>query len=58
MVQGRFLNRTSIPFDLYLDSELSKNSGFQAHYNANQNKPFFSGYIDNDGELKAVVLQF
>jgi hypothetical protein len=57
MVQGRFQQKR-IPFDLYLDSELSKNSGFQAHYNANQNKPFFSGYIDNDGELKAVVLQF
>jgi hypothetical protein len=27
-----------LSFDLYLDSELSKNSGFQAHYNANQNQ--------------------
>jgi hypothetical protein len=34
------------PFDLYLDSELSKNSGFQAHYNANQNQTIFSGYLD------------
>jgi hypothetical protein len=33
-----FSTETSIPFDLYLDSELSKNSGFQAHYNANQNQ--------------------
>jgi hypothetical protein len=24
-----------------LDSELSKNSGFQAHYNANQNQTIF-----------------
>jgi hypothetical protein len=52
------LNRNIYPFDLYLDSELSKNSGFQAHYNANQNQTIFSGYLDNDGELKAAVLQF
>jgi hypothetical protein len=53
-----FSTETSIPFDLYLDSELSKNSGFQAHYNANKNKTIFSGYLDKDGELKAAVLQF
>jgi hypothetical protein len=49
---------TSIPFDLYLDADLSKNSGFQSHYNANQNQTIFSGYLDKDGELKAAVLQF
>lgn len=53
-----FSTETSIPFDLYLDSELSKNSGFQSHFNANQNQTIFSGYLDNDGELKAAVLQF
>jgi hypothetical protein len=58
MVKDDFSTETSIPFDLYLDSELSKNSGFQAHYNANQNQTIFSGYLDNDGELKAAVLQF
>ena len=53
-----FSTENSIPFDLYLDSELSKNSGFQSHYNANKNQTLFSGYLDNDGELKAAVLQF
>jgi hypothetical protein len=53
-----FSTENSIPFDLYLDSELSKDSGFQSHYNANKNQTLFSGYLDNDGELKAAVLQF
>lgn len=53
-----FSTENSIPFDLYLDSELSKNSGFRSHYNTNQNETIFSGYLDNDGELKAAVLQF
>lgn len=53
-----FSTETSIPFDLYLDAELSKNSGFQSHYNANKNQTIFSGYLDKDGELKAAVLQF
>jgi hypothetical protein len=53
-----FSTETSIPFDLYLDSELSKNSQFQAHYNANKNQTVFIGYLDKDGELKAAVLKF
>lgn len=53
-----FSTETTIPFDLYLDAELSKKSGFQAHYNAHKNQTIFSGYLDKDGELKAAVLQF
>jgi hypothetical protein len=53
-----FSTETTIPFDLYLDTELSKNSGFQAHYNAHKNQTIFSGYLDKDGEIKAAVLQF
>jgi hypothetical protein len=53
-----FSTETSIPFDLYLDSELSKNSQFQAHYNANKNQTVFIGYLDKDGELIAAVLKF
>jgi hypothetical protein len=53
-----FSTENSIPFDLYLDSELSKKSGFQAHFNANNKQTIFDGYLDNDGEIKAAVLKF
>jgi len=53
-----FSTEFSIPFDIYLDSELSKNSGFEAHYNANQNTTIFNGWLDKDGELSKAVLKF
>lgn len=53
-----FSTEFSIPFDVHLDSELSKNSGFQAHYNANQNKTIFNGWLDKDGELSRALLKF
>lgn len=53
-----FSTEFSIPFDIYLDSELSKNSGFQTHYNANSNKTIFNGWLDKDGELSKAVLKF
>jgi hypothetical protein len=49
-------NRNIYPFDLYLDSELSKNSGFQAHYNANQNQTIL--VVISITMAKAAVLQF
>lgn len=53
-----FSTEFSIPFDIYLDSELSKKSGFQSHYNANSNKTIFNGWLDKDGELSKAVLKF
>lgn len=53
-----FSTEFSIPFDLYLDTELSKKSGFEAHYNANQNKTIFDGWLDKDGELSKALLKF
>lgn len=53
-----FSTEFSLPFDLYLDSDLSKNSGFQSHFNANQNQTKFNGYLDKDGELSAATLKF
>lgn len=53
-----FSTEFSIPFDIYLDSELSKKSGFQSHYNADSNKTIFNGWLDKDGELSKAVLKF
>ncbi|MBC7847274.1 MAG: hypothetical protein H7Y10_12355 [Flavobacterium sp.] len=53
-----FSTEFSIPFDLYLDTELSKKSGFEAHFNANQNKTIFDGFLDKDGELSKALLKF
>ncbi len=53
-----FSTEFSIPFDIYLDSELSKKSGFEAHFNANQNKTIFDGWLDKDGELSKAILKF
>lgn len=53
-----FSTEASFPFDLYLDSELSKSTGFQAHYNANQNQTIFPGYLDKDGVISDAVLKF
>jgi hypothetical protein len=53
-----FSTEFSIPFDIYLDSELSKKSGFEAHFNANQNKTIFPGWLDKDGELSKALLKF
>lgn len=53
-----FSTEQSFPFDLYLDSELSKNSGFQEHYNANKNQTIFQGHLDKDGEVIDAVLTF
>jgi hypothetical protein len=53
-----FSTEISFPFDLYLDSELSKNSGFQDHYNANNNQTSFSGILDKDGEIGDAILTF
>jgi hypothetical protein len=53
-----FSTEISFPFDLYLDSELSKNSGFQDHYNANISQTIFNGVLDKDGTLVDAVLKF
>jgi hypothetical protein len=53
-----FSTEQSFPFDLYLDSELSKNSGFEDHYNSNMNQTTFSGILDKDGEIVDAVLTF
>jgi len=53
-----FSTEQSFPFDLYLDSELSKNSGFQNHYNSNNNQTIFTGVLDKDGEIVDAVLTF
>lgn len=53
-----FSTEQSFPFDLYLDSELTKNSGFQAHYNANKNKTSYVGILGKDGETVSAVLTF
>lgn len=56
--KDEFSTEISFPFDLYLDSELSKNSGFEAHYNATTNDTIFYGYLDRDGQLIDAVLEF
>lgn len=56
--KDEFSTEISFPFDLYLDAEFSKNSGFEAHYNATDNKTIFYGYLDRDGQLIDAVLEF
>jgi hypothetical protein len=53
-----FSTEQSFPFDLYLDSELAKNSGFDAHYNANKNQTIFKGLLGRDGDIVDAVLTF
>jgi hypothetical protein len=53
-----FSTEQSFPFDLYLDSELAKNSGFQDHYNANKNQTIFNGLLGRDGDIVDAVLTF
>jgi hypothetical protein len=55
--KDEFSTEFSFPFDLYLDSELSKNSGFEAHYYASNNT-IFNGYLDRDGLLIDATLKF
>lgn len=53
-----FSTEQSFPFDLYLDSELSKNSGFSEHFNANKNQTIYNGFLSRDGEIIDAVLTF
>lgn len=48
----------SFPFEFYLDSELSKNSGFESHYNSANNVRIFSGILDRDGVMVDAILKF
>lgn len=53
-----FSTEISFPFEFYLDSTLSKDSGFDNHYNANKNVSVFNGILDKDGILVDAVLRF
>jgi hypothetical protein len=53
-----FSTAQTIPFEITLDSELSKSSGFQAHYNAYQNQTIFYGHLEKDGEIIDAILKF
>jgi hypothetical protein len=53
-----FSTTMSFPFELYLDSELSKNSGFQDHYNSTKNQVVFPGVLETDGDVSNAVLTF
>ncbi|NRT11547.1 hypothetical protein [Flavobacterium sp. 14A] len=48
----------SFPFDLYIDSDISRNSGFEAHYNSIKKQKTFLGYLDIDGDIVDAVLTF
>lgn len=48
----------SFPFEFYLDSDLSKNSGFEAHYNSVNKVTLFTGILDKDGVLVDAILKF
>lgn len=48
----------SLPFDIYLDAEMVKNTNFSTHYNANKNQTIFTGMLDKDGVLIDAVLKF
>ncbi|MFW0737569.1 hypothetical protein [Flavobacterium sp. T12S277] len=53
-----FSTEITFPFEFYLDSELSKNSGFEDHYNTINNIRVFDGKLDKDGVLVDAVLKF
>ena len=53
-----FSTEISLPFDFYLDSELSKSSGFEAHYNSVGRTSLFTGVLDKDGVLVDAQLKF
>jgi len=52
-----FATEISLPFDIYLDRELSKTTDFSTHYNANRNQTIFTGLLDKDGVLVDAVLK-
>jgi hypothetical protein len=41
----------SFPFDIILDADFVRESGFSAHYNAHQNTSKFTGLLDRDGVI-------
>lgn len=53
-----FSTEISFPFEFYLDSELSRESGFENHYNSINNVSSFSGILDKDGVLVDAILKF
>ncbi|MEO8534269.1 MAG: hypothetical protein ABI441_10975, partial [Flavobacterium sp.] len=53
-----FSTEISFPFEFYLDSTLSKDSGFDNHYNTNKNLSVFNGILDKDGILVDAILKF
>lgn len=53
-----FSTEFSLPFEFRIDSELSKKSGFEAHYNSNNTQRTFTGYLSKDGEITEAVLKF
>jgi hypothetical protein len=56
--KDQFSTEFSFPFDLYLDSDFSKNSGFEAHYNATNKASIYNGILDRDGFLIDAFLEF
>nr|WP_315245195.1 hypothetical protein [uncultured Flavobacterium sp.] len=53
-----FSTEITFPFEFYLDSDISKSSGFDAHYNAASNIRVFKGIIDKDGVFVDAELKF
>ena len=56
--QDDFTTEISFPFEFYIDSDISKNSGFDLHYNSIKNENTFNGILDKDGILTDAVLKF
>jgi len=57
MFKDDFSLEISFPFEIPLDTEFTRKSGFSGHYNAHQEKASFDGKLDRDGVIDSAVLK-
>lgn len=52
-----FSTEMSFPFELNIDADFEKNTGFVNHYNASNNQTVFEGVLEKDGVFDDAVLK-
>jgi hypothetical protein len=52
-----FSTEMSFPFDMNIDANFEKNTGFINHYNASNNKTVFEGILEKDGVFGTAILK-
>lgn len=52
-----FSTEMSFPFELNIDADFEKNTGFVNHYNASNNQTVFEGVLEKDGVFDTAVLR-